>query len=104
MAHITSSSLGNLAGSDGPVSFSDYSEGGSRTEEIRGSFVKNTDDNGQYTYVQTDSEYTLYREGDTRPRFDRYVQSKLPGLLTRINKACPLYFLKCPVLADRTRK
>lgn len=79
MAHITSSSLGNLAGSDGPVSFSDYSEGGSRTEEIRGSFVKNTDDNGQYTYVQTDSVYTLYREGDTRPRFDRYGAIEASG-------------------------
>ena len=79
MAHITSSSLGNLAGSDGPVSFSDYSEGGSRTEEIRGSFVKNTDDNGQYTYVQTDSVYTLYTEGDTRPRFDRYGAIEASG-------------------------
>ena len=79
MAHITSSSLGTLAGSDGPVSFSDYSEGGSRTEEIRGSFVKNTDDNGQYTYVQTDSVYTLYREGDTRPRFDRYGAIEASG-------------------------
>lgn len=79
MAHITSSSLGNLAGSDGPVSFSDYSEEGSRTEEIRGSFVKNTDDNGQYTYVQTDSVYTLYREGDTRPRFDRYGAIEASG-------------------------
>ena len=79
MAHITSSSLGNLAGSDGPVSFSDYSEGGSRTEEIRGSFVKNTDDNGQYTYVQPDSVYTLYREGDTRPRFDRYGAIEASG-------------------------
>lgn len=79
MAHITSSSLGNLAGSDGPVSFSNYSEGGSRTEEIRGSFVKNTDDNGQYTYVQTDSVYTLYTEGDTRPRFDRYGAIEASG-------------------------
>lgn len=102
MAHITSSSLGNLAGSDGPVSFSNYSEGGSRTEEIRGSFVKNTDDNGQYTYVQTDSVYTLYTEGIPDRVLTDMVQSKLPGLLTRINKACPLYFLKCPVLADRT--
>ena len=79
MAHITSSSLGNLAGSDGPVSFSNYSERGSRTEEIRGSFVKNTDDNGQYTYVQTDSVYTLYTEGDTRPRFDRYGAIEASG-------------------------
>ena len=43
MAAISSSSLGDLEGSNGPVSFSTYSEGGSRTEDIRGSFVKNTD-------------------------------------------------------------
>ena len=79
MTAISSSSLGDLAGSDGPVSFSDYSEGGSRTEEIRGSFVKNTDDNGQYTYVQTDSVYTLYMEGDTRQRFDRYGAIEASG-------------------------
>lgn len=72
MANITSSSLGNLAGSDGPVSFSAYSEGGSRTEEIRGSFVKNTENNGQYTYTQTESVYRLFREGDSNERYDRY--------------------------------
>lgn len=79
MAAISSSSLGDLAGSDGPVSFFTYSEGGSRTEEIRGSFVKNTGDNGQYTYVQTDSVYMLYREGDTRQRFDRYGAIEASG-------------------------
>lgn len=79
MANITSSSLGNLAGSDGPVSFSAYSEGGSRTEEIRGSFVKNTADNGQYTYVQTDPVYELYTVGDTRKRFDRYGAIEASG-------------------------
>lgn len=41
--------------------------------------MKNTDDNGQYTYVQTDSVYTLYREGDTRPRFDRYGAIEASG-------------------------
>mgnify|MGYP004465889423 CR=1 FL=1 len=71
MATIDNNSLGDLAGSNGPVSFSTYNEGGSRTEEIRGSFVKNTENNGQYTYVQTDPVYELYTVGDTRKRFDR---------------------------------
>lgn len=72
MAAIDSNSLRDLAGSNGPVSFSTYSEGGSRTEEIRGSFVKNTENNGQYTYVQTDPVYKLYTQGDTNERYDRY--------------------------------
>lgn len=72
MAAISSSSLGDLAGSNGPVSFSPYNEGGSRTEEIRGSFVKNTENNGQYTYTQTESVYRLFREGDSNERYDRY--------------------------------
>lgn len=79
MAAINSNSLGDLAGSDGPVSFSAYREGGSRTEEIRGSFVKNTADNGQYTYVQTDPVYELYTVGDTRKRFDRYGAIEASG-------------------------
>ena len=79
MAAISSSSLGDLAGSNGPVSFSAYREGGSRTEEIRGSFVKNTADNGQYTYVQTDPVYELYTVGDTRKRFDRYGAIEASG-------------------------
>lgn len=79
MAHITSSSLGNLAGSDGPVSFSTYREGGSRTEEIRGSFVKNTENNGQYTYVQTEPVYRLFREGDSNERYDRYSTIEASG-------------------------
>ena len=79
MAGISSSSLGDLAGSDGPVSFSAYIEGGNRTEEIRGSFVKNTDNNGQYTYVQTDPLYELYTEGDTRQRYDRYGAIEASG-------------------------
>lgn len=79
MATIDSKSLGDLAGSNGPVSFSAYREGGSRTEEIRGSFVKNTADNGQYTYVQTDPLYELYTVGDTRKRFDRYCAIEASG-------------------------
>lgn len=79
MAAINSNSLGDLAGSNGPVSFSAYREGGSRTEEIRGSFVKNTADNGQYTYVQTDPLYELYTVGDTRKRFDRYCAIEASG-------------------------
>ena len=79
MAAINSNSLGDLAGSNGPVSFSAYSEGGSRTEEIRGSFVKNTENNGQYTYTQTESVYTLYTEGNTRQRFDRYGAIEASG-------------------------
>lgn len=72
MAAINSNSLGDLAGSNGPVSFSAYSEGGSRTEEIRGSFVKNTENSGQYTYTQTESVYRLFVEGDNNERYDRY--------------------------------
>lgn len=79
MANITSSSLGNLAGSDGPVSFSAYSEGGSRTEEIRGSFVKNTENSGQYTYTQTESVYRLFVEGDNNERYDRYSAIEASG-------------------------
>ena len=72
MAAISSSSLGDLTGSNGPVSFFPYNEGGSRSEEIRGSFVKNTENNGQYTYTQTESVYRLFREGDSNERYDRY--------------------------------
>lgn len=79
MATIDSKSLGDLAGSNGPVSFSAYREGGSRTEEIRGSFVKNTADNGQYTYVQTESVYRLFREGDSNERYDRYSTIEASG-------------------------
>ena len=79
MAAISSSSLGDLAGSDGPVSFSTYNESGSRTEEIRGSFVKNTENNGQYTYTQTESVYRLFREGDSNERYDRYSTIEASG-------------------------
>ena len=79
MAAISGSSLGDLAGSNGPVSFSTYNEGGSRTEEIRGSFVKNTENNGQYTYTQTESVYRLFREGDSNERYDRYSTIEASG-------------------------
>lgn len=79
MAAISSSSLGDLTGSNGPVSFSPYNEGGSRTEEIRGSFVKNTENNGQYTYTQTESVYRLFREGDSNERYDRYSTIEASG-------------------------
>ena len=79
MAAISSSSLGDFAVSNGPVSFSPYNEGGSRSEEIRGSFVKNTENNGQYTYVQTDSLYRLFRKGDSNERYDRYSTIEASG-------------------------
>ena len=94
MAAINSNSLGDLAGSNGPVSFSSYNEGGSRTEEIRGSFVKNTENNGQYTYVQTDSVYTLYREGDTRQRFDRYGAIEASGTSNKNKQSVSPVFSK----------
>lgn len=104
MATIDSKSLGDLAGSNGPVSFSAYREGGSRTEEIRGSFVKNTADNGQYTYVQTDPVYELYTVGDTRKRFDRYGAIEASGTSNEKNRVYLLYFLMCPVLPEEIWK
>ena len=68
---LSSGSLTDIAGSDGPVSFSAYSEGGTRTEEIRGSFVKNTENNGNYSYVQTDPVYVPFTQGDSRERYNR---------------------------------
>ncbi len=94
MAGISSSSLGDLAGSNGPVSFSAYGEGGSRTEEIRGSFVKNTEDNGQYTYVQTDPVYQLYTQGDTGQRYDRYGAIEVSGTSNANNKSVSPVFSK----------
>ena len=81
MAAIDSNSLGDLAGSNGPVSFATYNEGEgqSRTEEIRGSFVKNAENKGQYTYTQTESVYKLFTEGDTRQRYDRYGAIEASG-------------------------
>ncbi len=94
MAAINSNSLGDLAGSNGPVNFSAYREGGSRTEEIRGSFVKNTENNGQYTYTQTESVYTLYAEGDTRPRFDRYGAIEASGTSNKNKQSVSPVFSK----------
>lgn len=79
MATIDSNSLGDLAGSNGPVNFSAYREGGSRTEEIRGSFVKNTENNGRYTYAQKEPVYRLYTEGDNNERYDRYSVIEVSG-------------------------
>ena len=79
MATIDNNSLGDLAGSNGPVSFSAYREGGSRTEEIRGSFVKNTENSGQYTYKQTESVYRLFVEGDNNERYDRHSAIEASG-------------------------
>lgn len=94
MANITSSSLGNLAGSDGPVSFSAYSEGGSRTEEIRGSFVKNTENSGQYTYTQTESVYRLFVEGDNNERYDRYSAIEASGSVNENKQSVSPVFSK----------
>lgn len=70
-----SGSLADIAGSNGPVSFSAYSEGSGlpRTEEIRGTFVKNAENNGRYTYVVTDPVYKMLQDGDTttEERYDR---------------------------------
>ena len=94
MATIDSNSLGDLAGSNGPVNFSAYREGGSRTEEIRGSFVKNTENNGQYTYTQTESVYTLYAEGDTRQCFDRYGAIETSGTSNKNKQSVSPVFSK----------
>ena len=74
MAAINNNRLGDLAGSNGPVSFFTYNEGEgkSRTEEIRGSFVKNAENKGQYTYTQTEPEYRLFVAGDSNERYDRH--------------------------------
>lgn len=94
MAAISSSSLGDLAGSNGPVSFSAYSEGGSRTEEIRGSFVKNTENNGQYTYTQTESVYRLFVEGDNNERYDRYSAIEASGSVNENKQSVSPVFSK----------
>ena len=94
MATIDNNSLGDLAGSNGPVSFSAYREGGSRTEEIRGSFVKNTENNGQYTYTQTESVYRLFREGDSNERYDRYSTIEASGASNENKKSVSPVFSK----------
>ena len=94
MATIDNNSLGDLAGSNGPVSFSTYNEGGSRTEEIRGSFVKNTENNGQYTYTQTESVYRLFREGDSNERYDRYSAIEASGSVNENKQSVSPVFSK----------
>ena len=94
MAAISSTSLGDLAGSNGPVSFSTYSEGGSRTEDIRGSFVKNTDNSGQYTYTQTEPEYRLFVAGDSNERYDRYSTIEASGASNENKKSVSPVFSK----------
>lgn len=94
MAAIDSNSLGDLAGGNGPVSFAPYSEGGSRTEEIRGSFVKNTENNGQYTYTQTESVYRLFVEGDNNERYDRYSAIEASGSVNENKQSVSPVFSK----------
>lgn len=94
MAAINSNSLGDLAGSNGPVSFSAYREGGSRTEEIRGSFVKNTENRGQYTYKQTESVYRLFVAGDNNERYDRYSAIEASGSVNENKQSVSPVFSK----------
>ena len=94
MAAISSSSLGDLTGSNGPVSFSPYNEGGSRSEEIRGSFVKNTENRGQYTYTQTESLYRLFVAGDNNERYDRYSAIEASGSVNENKQSVSPVFSK----------
>lgn len=104
MAAISGSSLGDLAGSNGPVSFSTYSEGGSRTEDIRGSFVKNTDNSGQYTYTQTESVYRLFVAGDSNERYDRYSTIEASGASNEKKKSVSPVFSKVSDVAGGNPK
>ena len=94
MAAINNNRLGDLAGSDGPVSFATYSEGGSRTEEIRGSFVKNAENKGQYTYTQTEPEYRLFVAGDSNERYDRHSTIEASGASNENKKSVSPVFSK----------
>lgn len=94
MAAIDSNSLGDLAGGNGPVSFAPYSEGGSRTEEIRGSFVKNAENKGQYTYTQTEPEYRLFVAGDSNERYDRHSTIEASGASNENKKSVSPVFSK----------
>ena len=96
MAAINNNRLGDLAGSNGPVSFSTYNEGEgkSRTEEIRGSFVKNTENSGQYTYTQTESVYRLFVAGDSNERYDRYSTIEASGASNENKKSVSPVFSK----------
>ena len=96
MAAIDSNSLGDLAGGNGPVSFSTYNEGEgqSRTEEIRGSFVKNAENKGQYTYTQTEPEYRLFVAGDSNERYDRHSTIEASGASNENKKSVSPVFSK----------
>ena len=96
MAAINSNSLGDLEGSNGPVSFSTYNEGEgkSRTEEIRGSFVKNAENKGQYTYTQTEPVYRLFVAGDSNERYDRYSTIEASGASNENKKSVSPVFSK----------
>ena len=94
MAAINNNRLGDLAGSNGPVSFATYSEGGSRTEEIRGSFVKNAENKGQYTYTQTEPEYRLFVAGDSNERYDRHSTIEASGASNENKKSVSPVFSK----------
>lgn len=94
MAAINNNRLGDLAGSNGPVSFAPYSEGGSRTEEIRGSFVKNAENKGQYTYTQTEPEYRLFVAGDSNERYDRHSTIEASGASNENKKSVSPVFSK----------
>ncbi len=96
MAAINNNRLGDLAGSNGPVSFFTYNEGEgkSRTEEIRGSFVKNADNKGQYTYTQTEPEYRLFVAGDSNERYDRHSTIEASGASNENKKSVSPVFSK----------
>ncbi len=104
MAAISSSSLGDLEGSNGPVSFATYNEGEgqSRTEEIRGSFVKNAENKGQYTYTQTESVYKPYTEGDTGQRYDRYGAIEASGTSNENKQSVSPVFSKVSGISGQT--
>ena len=96
MAAINNNSLGDLAGSNGPVSFATYNEGEGqrRTEEIRGSFVKNAENKGQYTYTQTEPEYRLFVAGDSNERYDRHSTIEASGASNENKKSVSPVFSK----------
>ena len=56
--------------------------------------LKNTENNGQYTYTQTESVYTLYAEGDTRQRFDRYGAIETSGTSNKNKQSVSPVFSK----------
>ena len=77
-----SGTLADLTGADGPVSFSAYSEGSGalRTEDIRGRFVRNTENAGKYNYNEVDAQYRMLASGEEhtagKSYYDRYITLK----------------------------